>query len=215
MAKAAETLVRGILDNLSSDLRGLRRSGHFSDEWLLDGSYNRGSWLHARLWGALVRAVPKPWVVNIEARVHTAKGPESSFKPDVQICDDQDHVELVVELESSNSSDDRVVYRDIERLKCIRDFEDGYCPKCALLLTVLPSQRVKNLRMWGDLDDAQRGERRSNPFAFHRDSYIEALERLSAKGCPFSVAWANLDVDGIRLEFWDGTYQRRPFWPTA
>ena len=51
-------LLSGFLGNLAGEIHALRIAGQFADEWLLDGRWNGDGWLHGRIWGAMVRAVP-------------------------------------------------------------------------------------------------------------------------------------------------------------
>lgn len=206
-------LIPLFLERLAQKLRMLRRTGHFSDEWLLDGTYNSAGRLHGRLWGAMIQAVPDGYVPNVEERLATPGYCSSSFKPDLIVAGPSDELEMMVELESTNSSDRRVIYRDIRRLCYLAEAERH--PSVVLLLTVLPSAPVKYLKMWDNLSKKRREERRSNPYAFHCEAFASALDGLLTRGLDLSVGWANLDLDGIRLEFWDGRYERRRFWPTT
>ena len=208
-----EKLLPHFLSLFAKRICKLYNSHHLSDQWLTDGRYNQEGWLHARLWGAMTKAVPDEYVANLEVLVHTPGRKEKSFKPDLTICNSKDEREMIVELESTNSSDDRVIYRDIDRLKYVANLEKASRPRMALIITVLPSVPVTYLPMYDGLSKDKRAERRGNPYAFHHRNYLCALEQLRSN-IPFSVAWANLDVDGLYLKFWDGPYKRRRFWPT-
>jgi hypothetical protein len=207
-----QMLLTHFLEQFAHKLSELYTSGHFTDQWLLDGRYNKDSRLHARLWGALIGAAPPGYVPNVELLVHTPGRGERSFKPDLIICNSADKQEMMIELESTNSSDQRVIYRDIDRLSYVARLEEP--PRLALLITVLPSQPVSYLPMYDGLPAAKRAQRRKNPYAFHVDDYLNALDQLLSSNIPFSVAWANLDVNGLYLEFWNGRYQRRRIWKT-
>ena len=209
-------LVPEVLAGLASRLQRLQESGHFDARWVTDGAYNQGGWLHARVWAALVQSIPSGFVPNLEVRLPTPGRSETSFKPDVVVCDAADRIVLAIELESTNSSDDRVVLRDIDRLKYLALAAAEERPVGVLLLTVLPSRPVVRLPMHGGLSPAsveERARRRANPYAFHRDAFLAALGAAAKTSNVISVAWANIDVDALRLEFWDGTYKKRPSWP--
>lgn len=218
MATDNRQLPPAFLERFAQEVRALRKTGHFSDDWLLDGTYNHGGWLHGRLWGAMVRAVPEGFVPNLEVRLQTPGAAYGdSFKPDLVVCGRRDGRDdalcMVVELESTNSSDDRVVQRDIDRLRFLQEADD--CPGTALLITTLPSSRVKYLPMYKGLapnSPEEREKRRENPYAFHRKEILAALDALPRT--KLSIAWANLDTDGVRLEYWNGRYERPRFWPT-
>lgn len=214
---ARAALVPEILAALAERLRALQASGHFDARWLTDGRHNEGGWLHARVWAALVQAIPAGYVPNLEVRLPTPGRSESSYKPDVVVCDADDRLVLAVELESTNSSDDRVVLRDIDRLKYLANAPADDRPAEVLLLTVLPSRPVLNLPMHAGLSPASRdarARRRMNPYEFHRDAFLSALastaKTTSKEG--IDIAWANIDVDALRLEYWNGTYKKRRSW---
>jgi hypothetical protein len=217
VVSALRKLVPEVLAGLASRLRGLQDSGHFNARWVTDGAYNRGGWLHARVWAALVQSIPPGFVPNLEARLPTPGRSETSYKPDVVVCDAANRVTLAIELESTNSSDDRVVLRDIDRLKYLAKAAAEERPDGVLLVTVLPSRPVVRLPMYDGLSPASvegRARRRANPYAFHRDAFLAALREATNKTSNvISVAWANIDVDALRLEFWDATYKKRPSWP--
>lgn len=213
---ARRKLVPDVLDGLASRLRGLQQSGHFDARWVTDGAYNHGGWLHARVWASLVQSIPSGFVPNLEVRLPTPGRSQTSYKPDVVVCDAADRIALAIELESTNSSDDRVVLRDIDRLKYLAKAAADERPAGVLLLTVLPSQPVVRLPMYDSLSPAsaaERARRRADPYAFHRDAFLAALDAAKKTSNGISIAWANIDVDALRLEFWDGTYKKRPSWP--
>lgn len=192
-------------------------SGHFGAQWLTRGDSNKAGWLHGRVWAALTQSVPKGYVANSEVRLSTPGGPGTSFKPDLLVCDGADSPILAVEFESTNSSDRRVLTRDIARLPFLATVETGERPAGVLIITTLPSQPVVGLPMYAGLSPgtpAGRALRRMNPYAFHKASFLQGLKRAS-HGSALSIAWANLDVDAIRLEFWDGAYKKRPTWPLS
>lgn len=206
-------LMPAILAGLAERIRDLSGSGHFDSRWIADGGYNKGGRLHARLWGALTQSVPVRFVADLEARLPTPGRAEgSSYKPDVLVCGASDRPLLVIELASTNSSDSRVVGRDIDRLRYLAKAQSERRPLAALLLTVLPSLPMVNLPMYGIREPGERRRRRRNPYAFHRYAYLDALRATRDACAPLSVAWANVDVDAIRLEYWDGAYSRRPTW---
>ena len=73
-------------------------------QWLLDGSYNKYSRLHARIHGALVRSVDASYIPLVEVKWNR------SFRPDVCVADDQERDIGVIEYQSTNSSDERLTY---------------------------------------------------------------------------------------------------------
>jgi hypothetical protein len=211
-----DDVVSLFLDNLAAEICALRRAGQFTDEWLLDGKWNQGSWLHGRIWGAMVRAVPRPFIPSVENRLWLGKNDGDSFKPDLTVFDPwaADKIKLMVELESTNSSDLRVEWRDIERLSGLALSTARERPEGALIVTMLPTKPVKNWPQFDGLGKDKVLKRNANPYEFHKEGYLKALASAWDKQLPFSVVWANIDTDTIRVDFWDGKYDRSPSWPT-
>jgi len=205
------SLVTELLQNFATELDALGKSGCFSSEWLLAHTYNRGSRLHSRVWGALVAAVPHGYARDIERRLQTPDRSQRNFVPDLVISTNDSIADLVVELESTNSIDQRVVDRDIDRLR----YMDG--ASAFLLITLMPSQRVAGLKNYFGLPRDQQARRAVNPYAFHRDEFIRALDeardRLKDGRKHMGLGWANVDVDAVRLEYWNGEYSKRRTWP--
>jgi hypothetical protein len=208
-------LVTTFLGNFASELGVLKRSELLSEEWLIDGAWNRQSWLHGRVWAALVRAVPRRYVPNIEISLPTPNSAQSSFKPDLLVCDAENTLKLMVDLESSNTSDHRVLDRHLDRLRALCDVEAEERPEIALILTIMPSSPIRNIPFYGKPTEEQRRRRQSNPYAYHKEDYLQGFEAFSRDKPPISLAWANLDLDGVYLEFWDGRAKKRPFWPSG
>src|SRR5437016_4939700 len=68
----ASQFLEDLLANLLREMHRLRAIGALSDDWFLDGGWNRLSRLHSRVWGALTRAVPEAYIANIECRLATS-----------------------------------------------------------------------------------------------------------------------------------------------
>src|SRR5262245_18170546 len=94
----------------AEQLNHLARRRLLTQDWLLK-DWNASSWLHARICGALVRAVPPLYTPMIDVKW------SGRFKPDLCICDEADRTIGVVEYESTNSSDERLVVKDLKHIE--------------------------------------------------------------------------------------------------
>lgn len=207
-------LVTTFLTNFASEIAVLKKSNHLSRAWFLDGDWNRQSWLHGRVWAAMVRAVPRKYVPNIEISLPTPDGPQGSYKPDLLVCDTENRPKLMVDLESSNTSDLRVVERNLPRIRSMANAPETDRPEIALIMTIMPSAPIANVPFYGKPSLEARELRQKNPYAYHRDLYLKALREFTRSNLGISIAWGNLDVHGVYLEYWDGRGDQRPYWPT-
>jgi hypothetical protein len=66
---------------LAAELNDLAANNLLTKAWFLDGTYNQCSWLHARIFGAMARAVVRPFVPMIEVKWY------QGFEPDLCITE--------------------------------------------------------------------------------------------------------------------------------
>lgn len=189
---------------LSGELRDLHERGLLPTEAVTDGNWNQNSWLHSRLFGALVRAVERPLVPLVE--VGWSKG----FCPDLCIIDQTDSVQAVIEYESTNSSDERLVGKDIahyEEAILAQAADLTALPSCWVLISTLPSCDVKRWPWWewNTLTGyppavKDRNLRNACPLSYYEGGLHASLAAtwgriVSAFGgeAPLTLAWVNLD----------------------
>jgi len=129
------------LNTLTAQLRGLHHLGLLPKEAFTNGAWNKNSWLHSRVFGALVQAVHRPLLAHVEVCW------SRNFHPDLCIVDPNEHVQAIIEYESTNSSDERLFGKDIWH------FEEAILSKAPgsddpppwwVLISTLPTCRVKN-----------------------------------------------------------------------
>jgi hypothetical protein len=186
------------LAEVAKELNRLADRGVWTREWILHSDYNHQSWLHALVWGALVRAVPDGYVPMVDVKW------KGSFRPDLCICQDVDmnKVFAVVEYESTNSSDERIP-RDV-----LSHFREAICAQVEagrldtrwwLILSTLPSDPVTDWPYWGE-DRKRITARNKNPFAFYHRSILKGIRdtcsrvrRVYSGNMPTKIVWANLD----------------------
>jgi hypothetical protein len=130
------------------------------------------------------------------------------FKPDLCICNEADKAIAVVEYESTNSSDERLVVKDLRHIEdaILAELREGQVQtRWWLLISTLPSRSVKWPRFydWGEDTlpvEKSRSRRNENPLAYFRDAVLQGLGetclRLAKEAggaMPCRVVWANLN----------------------
>src|SRR6266702_2292166 len=92
------------LRSFAAEINKLADRGVLTWAWFLDGSWNSKSWLHAIMFGTLVRSVPPPYIPMVEVKW------SGRFKPDLCILDKRCKQEIgLIEYESTNSSYERLM----------------------------------------------------------------------------------------------------------
>jgi hypothetical protein len=144
--------LQAFLGSLARELDDLSQMGLFRPDHITDGTWNQSSWLHSRVFGALVRAVQRPLVPLVEV------GWSRNFYPDLCIIDNADAVQAVIEYESTNSSDERLIGKDIwhfEEAIIAQVNDQTELPPWWVLISTLPSCEVKRWPWyeWNTLTD--------------------------------------------------------------
>ena len=226
------TVLESWLHNLSTGLNELGNTGLFSQTAFTNGHWNRYSWLHARMLGAMVRAVPTPFTPMVEVKWH------GRFTPDLCLarCDDgRDRVYAVIEYESTNSSDERLQGKDLRHyLESIKDYKGwekdpaDRLPPLWVIVSTLPDQAVQGWRWWPwnkntDFRPARkcRKKRDSNPFKYYEEALHSSFENTWSR-IPVSTknrapdlefVWVNLFTDRIEVMNVNGEPQRGRAFP--
>lgn len=215
------------LDRLAQELHGLAVQGQLPSTALTSGSWNRYSWLHARVWAAMVRAVPAPFSPMIDVRWNR------SFKPDLCAVRTNDQTEAVIEYESTNSSDERVILKDLEHFeKAICEYSHGGgepLPESWVIITSLVNGPVSRWPWYSpgynsrhDAPPAAKSKatRDANPCAYYELGFVTefalAWNRIVTHfgSVPqTNLIWANLGPDGIRVRSHNGVDVQQPFFP--
>ena len=205
-----------ILGRFSTRIR--TKSEYLSSEWVTDGYWIDQRWLHGAIWGALVQAVPDECMALVEPTI--CKG----FRPDIAIINNKHEKLAVIEYESSNSSDERLIAKDLRHFEqAILEYRqrDKYIddpgwvlPKLWLLISTLPTCDVtrwpwhgynKNKKYGPEIKD--RRKRDSNPFDYYSASIHAACKTCwdSVSGTAniidneTQIVWANIDQTHIRV----------------
>jgi len=220
------------LDAFASEINVLADQNLLRWESLLDGSWNQQSWLHARIFGAMVKAVRQPASPMVEVKWN------QGFVPDLCLVDNGDNVIGVVEYESTNSSDERLVGKDLLHFEnAIQEFKDCVpdLPGWWLVVSTLPNRPVqrwpwyadKKLIGWNIATDyppaiKSRSIRNTSPLVYYEEglhrTLNEMMQRLSSVfsgACPASLVWANIDGEFLSVMNVNGepALNRHPSFP--
>lgn len=198
-----------------------------NDEWVCDGYWCKNRWLHAAIWGALVKAVPGGLIPLVEPSM------DCNYKPDLVMIDNHLKKHVVVEYESSNSSDERLVLKDLAHYKAdILSYRDAaahgndpewHLPKVWLIISTLPSCAVTDWPWHGYNRNTNAGpakksqdDRNRSPLAYYEEvlhtafaehwrEIAEAMPRDKTK--KVLLVWANIDQATITIKNLNGFRQ--------
>ncbi len=223
------TFLEQWLAKVAEELNHLGQQGALTQAWFTDGRWNKQSWLHARVLGALVRSVEPPLVPMVEMTWH------QSFRPDLCIMDDHDHMIATVEYESTNSSDERLMDKDMRNFeKAILRYV-GYedhpddpkwrLPEWRILISSLPNCPVQHWKWWKYNTEnmayppkiKDKAKRDRNPLVYYEaglHSYLKATwgRIVDAFGAtpPCHLVWVNLTPESIEVMNVDGEKPAQP-----
>ncbi|HWG43292.1 MAG TPA: hypothetical protein VN688_10940 [Gemmataceae bacterium] len=195
------------LGNFAVEINDLAARRLMKWAYFLDGSWNRYSWLHARMFGALVRSVSRPCVPMVEVKWGRY------FRPDLCIVDESDQTIGIIEYESTNSSDERLMEKDLVHFeRAILEYEKSPAglPRYWLLVSSLVNRSVRNYPWYSYPDyppcPKSKQARDANPLAYYQDSlhnYLAAMwGRIAARlgsHPPIEIVWANVDGEALTV----------------
>jgi hypothetical protein len=189
------------LTGLARDLSQGIRSGYITSDYLQTTVHNKHNKVHNVVCGIIEQAGHRLGYVVERERHFRFEGGTSYFKPDLLLWKN-DRLSLLVEYESTNSSDSRVVERDLglhysRALKIDAGVADARLPEYWLIVYTLPDGPVeqKHWRSWDFLKARpEYATMRRNPHRFYkralkdpspldhsrRDSRIVKTDRLQA-----------------------------------
>jgi len=205
--------LRSFLSSLEAEIGDLVGRKFLSPASIIDGSSNYQSKLHARMLGALARAAQRPLVPLIEVKWR------QRFCPDLCVINDAEHVLAVVEYESTNSSDERLVGKDLYHFEqVIKDGKDDVeagvpLPIYWIMISTPPDCPVKKWPWyeWNTLVDyppqlKDRKIRNASPYRYYEPGLHEACDAMWRRVAEVvgdqpltNVAWVNMGLD-LRLE---------------
>lgn len=213
------TFLEQWLTNLADELNYLGQQGAFSQTWLTDGRLNKQSRLHGRVFGAMIRAVERPLIPMVEIRWN------QSFKPDLCVADKDNNIIAVIEYESSNSSDERLMDKDINHYKKAILSYVGFeahpnnpnwkLPDWWIIVSTLPDCPVRRWPWWpGYHSDTRyapytkdKSNHNRNPLKYYEaglHSYLEESWNHICDGFgkepPCRLVWVNLTPESLDVQ---------------
>jgi hypothetical protein len=204
------------LTKITYDLNLLGSRGAFKKDWLTDGSWNKQSWLHARMLGVLIRSIEHPLIPMVEMRWHR------HFKPDICIANEQEEIIAVIEYESTNSSDERLMDKDILHYRDAILSYKGYenykgdpswiIPEWWLIISSLPDCSVRGWPWWKGYNEEtyyppklkSKAQRDQNPLKYyeaglhlHLNEAWKYITKEFGEPPPCKLVWVNITTQSI------------------
>jgi len=179
------------------------------------------SWMHARIWGALVQTAAAGYVPMVDGRWN------GGFKPDLMLCTSGEQTAAIIEYESPNSSDERLMLKDLRHFQsAILEYVDRGVKQYAahkgweeqlpgdwIVISSFPHEPV-DWPWWGYNDQVGAGppekdvdSRDADPFRYYEASIRADLDRRWAEirsrfgGDPpdCSIVWLNLGPTALEV----------------
>jgi hypothetical protein len=215
---------RLIVEKFSSNIRNRVKGGYLSSDWVTDGYWIDQRWLHGTFWGALVSAGPENSMPIIEPTIMRG------FRPDLVFINSNHEKIAVIEYESANSSDERLVLKDLRHFReAILEYKErkehsddpGWVvPKMWMIISTLPSCSVVrwpwhgyNNSMHAGPKIKDRRKRDESPLEYYEESLHAAFSsvwtEVSAglpikKGDDINLVWVNIDQTHARVKNFNG-----------
>lgn len=212
-------MLNDVLGKFAANIREKVAEGFLGPVWVTDGYWIEQRWLHGAFWGALTMATPGGTMALVEP------GISRDFRPDLAFINKRHEKVAIVEYESSNSSDERLIAKDLwhyqTAIESYKGFEqhigdpEWVFPKLWLIISTLPSCQVVRWPWHGY--NTQRGcgpavkdrnQRNANPLGYYEDSLHSAFEETwgaVSLGLPMieeagvQLVWANVDQTHVRV----------------
>lgn len=234
LIKAAEMLEE-ILQSFAKTIQTRTAEGFVSSEWVTDGYWIEDRWLHGAFWGALAAAAPAGTMALVEPGMGRGFRPDLAFIKPPEKGHDYGKMVAVIEYESSNSSDERLIAKDLahyrEAMMSFKGFEkypdepSWVIPPLWLIISTLPSCPVERWPWHGYNKQKEHGpqhkdrkERDANPLNYYEDSLHKACGETWAavtdvlphlEGDGVQLVWANVSQTDVRVMNINGKQQER------
>ena len=211
------------LNAFAKSISSAKKKNIINDDFFMTTTCNRGYVAHSRIHALIVKTgFDLDYVVEVEAGFKPVQG--NQFKADVQLWK-SDELMFLIEYESTNSSDSRVIWGDLQKyVKSMSNDLGRSFPKYWLIIYTLPDQAVDDWSRW-DFNESDYAFEllRENPHQFYKrgfedPAYLCSLE--SPKGCPHIAEYPgiseftqgknwnsrkifliNLTVKGLEIDF--------------
>ena len=203
-------MVNEVLTNFANSLKDLVRIGVITSEHFETTKRNKLNETHSLIWSVLCHSVHetvgKKYVVAIEQGLKPKD--MRKFTPDISLwkVDGVKKLVGILDYESTNSSDSRIIRRDFENYRhYIQNPLFFNIPEFWVIVTTLPSKKVSKSD-WYSWDLRRKRISRDeylklleNPFQYWLPRYIDKFNKLEEQRekCPLYVA--NLNASELRL----------------
>jgi hypothetical protein len=174
VAKRVPGQLNKFLRELADNLDRAIKEKVIEKEWLdIDPKGgSRRSVLHSRVLGILAgTGFQLEYEVGIEARFKAGK---SWFQPDVELRK-KNHLISLIEYESTNSSDSRVISKDLAHCFKVLESQDGELPDYWIIIYTLPDGRVGTWYHYDYPAGNSFSEMARNPHRFYRRGFKEPV----------------------------------------
>jgi hypothetical protein len=206
-----DQIVKDILANFANSLQDLIKTGFITAEHLESTNRNKLNETHSLIWGALTHSVYSTLGTKYVVAINRSLKSESMkkrFTPDISLWNQRPNSKLVgaVDYESTNSSDSRIIRRNIENYRQhVQTSSHSNIPEFWIIITSLPSRKVSKSDWYSwDLIRKRMSEDEylkllENPFEYWFPKFSEGYSQLreQLEKCPLYVA--NLDFTNLRL----------------
>lgn len=200
------------LASLSSELGRAMQKNVIPTNWLNTQKGSRKGQLHSRILGLLAKvSADLGYIVEVESGFN----PKSSrqFRPDIQLWESDSH-KFLVEYESTNSSDLRVLKKDLAHY--VQSLDNDQFPEYWLVLYTLPDSASGNWRSWDHrASNPQLTSIRKNPHQYYKSVFRQPFGRYPKKDLPSAaryienspdwgkrkIIFVNLTINGLEVDF--------------
>ena len=204
--------LKRIMRGVSRRIEALCKEGQFSRDYVEDIRYRKHRRLHSRMLGILSSVGHDlGYMVDIERGLKPNEG--SAFNPDILLWKNNEPI-LLLEYESTNSSDYRVIEKDLANFKISAEslLEDCSLPRFWVVLTTLPDKSVTSWSNWEGYSAKEYERIKENPRKFYKRWFIQEFSKVPNKLFNRSKLFLfNLNERGIELVF--PSTRRRTIYP--
>jgi hypothetical protein len=200
------SIVEDFLNAFGNEIKTSICQKEFYKDYISDIDYRQHNQLHSRVLGILARAaIINGFYIDIERGVKPTDK-QRKFVPDLVLYKGGKPL-ILIEYESSNSSDYRVVDKDLRNYKRTIDKPpNDINPSFWLIITTLPiTSKKKKWSYWannvkGRLDKHEQKKLITvGPKKYYYDRFITEFKTNMIKNHP--LYWANLDEYGLTIEY--------------
>ena len=193
-----EETIRKIRDKIGM----LSQIDYFPREYVEKIKYRKHNVLHSRMLGVLSRVGHElGYVVDVERGLKPRES--RKFNPDLLFWKNHE-IAILFEYESTNSSDYRVIYKDLANYKrsVKQKLTDGIeLPDYWIIITTLPNRPVSSWSRWR-VDKSDYSRLKRNPRSFYMEKNLREFSKLDdAYFTKSQLLLLNLNEEGITIEF--------------